>query len=308
VALDVNTFDQALWLEVEVEGTTLPRQSLMGAPYALSLVPEADITGSTDSLRSVLFVDNTGDGYGLLADSTGGHGIYARSSGSGPDAAALYAWAMTADGVAIRAENSSGSAADATILVTNKGTGDLIQGFDSNAGDGDEFRVGNDGSIQTQADSYVFVPGNAFVKNQDTDKVHWDCQANGSVQIWTDTEDIYGIYVPISLPGVLYGQSVEVKSATVYYKCQNSTGGLITGSHLYVQTDAMNGATLVSDETDRNSTAASSYTLTPTGYNVLSDAQGMLTLLLYLDLDASSDGSTNYVQFGGVRVQLGHHE
>jgi hypothetical protein len=310
VALDVNAFDQALWLEIEVEGTTLPRQRLMGAPYALSLVPEADITGSIGSGQSLLFVNNGGSGYGLLGHSQSGHGVYARSGGSGPDAAALYAWAMTADGVAIRAENSSSSTADATILVTNKGTGDLIQGFDGNVGDGDEFRVGNDGSIQTQADSYLFVPGNTFVRNTDTDNIHWDSEANGSVLIWSTggtTADTYAVYLPISLPGVLYGQSVEVKSMTIYYRCQSSTGGFITSSYLYVQTDVANGATLVSDEINRDDTGSSSYTLTPTGNNILSDAQGILTLLLYLELDPGTSTS-NYVQLGGVRVQLGHHE
>jgi hypothetical protein len=307
-ALDVNAFDQALWLEVDVAGTTLPRQQLMGAPYALGLAPGANIEGAIDGGQSMLFVDNNGTGYGLLADSTGGHGVYARSSGSGLNGAALYARAQAADGVALWAENTSPSSADTALAVTNAGSGDLIQGFDGNAGDGDEFRVENDGSIQTQADSYAFVPGNGFVKNTDEDDTHWDSEANGAVLIWSDTADsARAVYLPISLPGVLYGQNVEVKSLTVYYRCEDSTGGFITSSYLYVQTDADNGALLVSDGTDRNGTTATSYTLTPSGNNVLSNAQGMLTLLLYLDLDAGSSTS-NYVRLGGVRVQLGHHE
>jgi hypothetical protein len=308
VTFNVNEFEQALWLEVEVEGTLLPRQRLMGAPYALSLAPGANVDGSLDGGQSVLFVDNNGSGYGLLANSAGGHGVYARSSGSGLSGAALYARALTDNGVALWAENTHSGSSAVALAVTNNGPGDLIQGFDGVTGDGDEFRVGNDGSIQTQADSYVFVPGNAFVKDKDTDDTHWDSEASGAVLIWsTGGDSKRAIYLPISLPGVLYGQSVEVKSITIYYRCHNSTGGFITDSYLSVQTDVDNAQLLVSDETDRNSTAATSYTLTPTGGNVLSDAQGILTLLLHLDLDPGTSDA-NYVRLGGVRVQLGHHE
>jgi hypothetical protein len=308
VALDANDFDQALWLEVDVGGTTLPRQRLMGAPYALSLAPGANVEGSIDGGQSMLFVDNNGSGYALLADSTGGHGVYARGSGSGLDGAALYARAQAADGIALWAENTSLGSTDTALAVTNKGSGDLIQGFGGDGDDVPELRVENDGSIQTQADSYVFCPGNAFAKDRDQDDTHWDSQANGAVLIWsTGGSSSRAVYLPISLPGVLYGQNVEVKSITVYYRCEDSAGGFVTGTYLYVQTDVDNGALLVSDETDRTSTAASSYTLTPTGSNVLSDAQGSLTLLLYLDLDAGSS-TENYVRLGGVRVQLGHYE
>jgi hypothetical protein len=43
--LPMSRFASELWLEVQVGATTLPRQQLMGAPYAMSLAPAARVSG-----------------------------------------------------------------------------------------------------------------------------------------------------------------------------------------------------------------------------------------------------------------------
>ena len=71
--LNVEDFSQRLFLEVEIGGETLsPRQQLLGAPYALSLVPGAVVVGAitpAPTPRGVLNVWNIGGvGLGAIGD------------------------------------------------------------------------------------------------------------------------------------------------------------------------------------------------------------------------------------------------
>jgi hypothetical protein len=159
------------------------------------------------------------------------------------------------------------------------------------------------GAIIKGADSYVFVPGNAFVKNNDTDTTRWDMQINGAARVRRGaTAGAKYIFIPITLPGVLYGQAVTVKSITVYYECQNGANNYITGTSLTKQTAADSFVTIISDGTSRTSNTATSYTLNLTTNNVLSSNQGILGL--YLTLAFANDA--DYVQIGGVQLQLSH--
>jgi hypothetical protein len=159
------------------------------------------------------------------------------------------------------------------------------------------------GAIIKGADSYVFVPGSAFVKNNDTDSTRWDMQVNGAARVYRGaTAGAKYIFIPITLPGVLYGQAVTVKSITVYYRCQNGANNYIAGTSLTKQTAADSFASILSDSTSRTSNTATNYTLNLTTNNVLSNAEGILGL--YLTLAFAND--TDYVQIGGVRLQWGH--
>jgi len=190
------------------------------------------------------------------------------------------------------------------LVVENEGSGPLIKGFGGDGGE-DEFRLNNDGSIETKADSYIFISGNEFVKNVSDEDTQWDCQENGSVRIWSPTgAAIRVIYIPITLPGVLYGRAVEVESITIYYKCEDGTKSYIDGTFLYKQIDIDSRTTLVEDDTDRTSNTATSYTLDVN--HTLSSDQGILGLYFRLHL-APGNVYNNYVQIGGVRIRLGHH-
>ena len=159
------------------------------------------------------------------------------------------------------------------------------------------------GAIVKGADSFVFVPGNALIKNLNTDSTRWDIQANGAARIWRGaTAGTKVIYLPITLPGVLYGQNVTVKELRVYYRSQNGTNSYITETDLYVATDADSWAQLRTDTSNHTSNVATSYTLAITQTNVLSDSQGFLGLFMYL----SFANDTEYIQIGGVRLRLGH--
>jgi hypothetical protein len=67
-----NDFDEQLYLEIAVDGATLPRQMLRAVPYAMGLTAGAQVRGSTEL-----------DEYGLRVLNNGGRGIYADGYGNG---------------------------------------------------------------------------------------------------------------------------------------------------------------------------------------------------------------------------------
>jgi len=85
-----NEFDEALFLELTVGTTTLPRQPLRTTAYAYGLVPGAEVQGDPEGSNYGLYVYNAGadatdrgvyaggNQYGLYAEETGGGdvGIY----------------------------------------------------------------------------------------------------------------------------------------------------------------------------------------------------------------------------------------
>jgi hypothetical protein len=80
--LPMSSFGYELWLQVQVGATTLPRQRLMGAPYAMSLAPGAQVIGSKPATDpAIVTVQNAGAGTALSASADDGSAISATSSG-----------------------------------------------------------------------------------------------------------------------------------------------------------------------------------------------------------------------------------
>jgi hypothetical protein len=159
------------------------------------------------------------------------------------------------------------------------------------------------GAIVKGADSYVFVPGNTLIKNLNTDTTRWDIQANGAARIWRGaTAGTKVIYLPVTLPAVLYGQNVTIEEMRVYYRSQNGANSYIDETDLYAQTDADSWIQMRTDTNNHTSNTAASYTLAITQNNVLSNTQGGMGLFMYL----SFANDTDYIQIGGVRLRLGH--
>ncbi|GAF93832.1 unnamed protein product, partial [marine sediment metagenome] len=73
---------QALWLEVEVNGTAIVCQEILPVPYALSLRPGADIRGDPSGGHAVINAENEGDGPGLAGASKNGNGVVGYSASS----------------------------------------------------------------------------------------------------------------------------------------------------------------------------------------------------------------------------------
>jgi len=159
------------------------------------------------------------------------------------------------------------------------------------------------GSIVKGADTYVFVPGSSLIKNQSTDTTRWDIRSNGAARVWRGgAAGSKTIFIPITLPAVLYGQDVTIGQVTVYYRVSNATNAFITRTVLNVQVGADNQLNIVDDATDRTSTSAASYSFAPTTDNVLTVGQGAVTM--YMILSFAND--TDYVDIGAVRLRLDH--
>jgi hypothetical protein len=159
------------------------------------------------------------------------------------------------------------------------------------------------GAIIKGAGSYLFVPGTAFVKNTPTDTTRWD-MGYGQAMIWrgANAGDKY-IFIPITLPSVLYGQPVRVTHVTVYYQCEDGANTYITQTVLGKMTDANTDVTLVVDATVRDSNTAASYTLTTdAAQNTLSATVGSMAVRLRLHFVDDLD----YIRIGGVRLTLDH--
>jgi hypothetical protein len=277
---DISGQQLYLGITVGTDPEMTPRQPIFATPYAHSLRPDA-------------IVENTGSG----------HGLTVKSAGSGLANSALVADnTNTTSGVAFRAIARGD---DAAIVSSSTGTGAIFKGFGGDGGE-DEVRINNDGSLQVKQDSYLWIPGDAFIKNNSSDSTSWDIQNNGAARLRSGgVPGSKYIYFPITLPSVLYGQPVEVERITVYYRCQNGANNYIFETYMYKQTDADSAVTLIAHAPDHTSNVASSYTLNLTSDDrYLSAGQGALGL----NLGLSFANNTDYIQIAGIRVQLGHHD
>jgi hypothetical protein len=161
------------------------------------------------------------------------------------------------------------------------------------------------GAIIKGADSYVFVPGHEFLKNESTDTTRWT-SSGGAARIYRGGTLVgtKHIRIPISIPSVLYGQPVRVKNIRVYYRCQNGANNYISEAELYKHTDADSWVSLFNDSTNRQSNTATYFDVaTDSNYNTLSADEGILTLRLGLWFA----NDTEWVQIAGVRVTLDHN-
>jgi hypothetical protein len=88
VTLEPNDFDEALYLELTVGATVMPRQPLRASAYAFGLVPGAEVQGVPAASDYALSVDNTSDaadGRGLYAAGSQ-YGLYVVETGDGDTA------------------------------------------------------------------------------------------------------------------------------------------------------------------------------------------------------------------------------
>jgi hypothetical protein len=317
---------QKLWLGVKVESDAemTPRQVIYPVPYALSLVPGAVISTAGYPALHVESTSPSGRALRAYASATSGTNYGVVGASKSPNGYGGYFY-NDDNGTGLYGRGSPG------VLGENSGFGNGIVGragvlgagvkgegndlglggwFTNTSGialraesDGAALQLGGSGRIESTADSYIFVPGSALVREEEDNTTRWFMQANGAALVWRGaTAGNKYIHIPIILPGVLYGENVTIKSVTIYYLCENGANNFITATDLHKQTDADSFVVLASETTDRTSNTATSYTLTPTSGNLLSSDQGILMLRLYLNFA----NDTEFIRIGGVRVQLGH--
>ena len=273
--LPMYLLDREQWLEVEIEGTILPRQRLYGAPYALSLAPGAHINGDL-SASTVLYVNNESDGFGLYGRSETGIGVYGESDGSVAGVTG-FSW----DGPGVEGIGTNGAALHAN---------------------------GN-GRITSKANSYIFIPaieGELFALTDadDVDVRNW---GQGNLELASTVDGIKQIIFPISLPGVLYGQSVIVEEILLgFNSSQNAHTPKITRVQIYKSSVYEGDYDDIVDDThgglgwtSPNNWLELNFALTDD--NQLTAVEGFLTVRVHCDIPAGEN-----IFFNGVRVKLSH--
>jgi hypothetical protein len=195
------------------------------------------------------------------------------------------------------------SSDDAAMVVENSGTGNLFKGFGADGGE-DELRIGNDGSIASKADTYLFVPGMQAQLLSGGVNASLDISNHGRVTVYPSGAGIKALVLPVPLPGVLYGQAVKVEEVTIFYESSYS-GTYIDQTDVYRQKNlsSFDYYSMATDGTDRTSMDYTSYSVPVTNFNVLSAEEGMVTVWLRLSFDSGDE----HITIGGVRVRLGHH-
>lgn len=160
------------------------------------------------------------------------------------------------------------------------------------------------GAVIQGANSYLFVPGTAIVKDQSSDTTTWDMYLGGAkIKKGSATVGTAYVRLPVTLPAVLYGQAAKVTSMTVYYQCEDGTANYISDTKLSKNTDADSAVYLINDATNRTSSSATSYSLnTDSSFNTLSSSQGILvaTIGIYFN------DNTHYVLLSGIQLTLDH--
>jgi hypothetical protein len=166
--LDVEDFDQALWLEIEIIGSGMlsPRQQLMCAPYAFSLVPGAEMLGSLTG--PLLTVDNTNwhgiegrsyDRDGVRGISYGGgaagHGVYGETDSTSVANAGVYGkstsnaaggYFRSDEGDGVYAYSSGSDDGDCGVFAySNEGKGVYAWSTGSDDGDHGVYAYSNEG-------------------------------------------------------------------------------------------------------------------------------------------------------------------
>ncbi len=256
-----------------------PRRPIYPVPYAWSLRPGAIISNTSTSGRGLEVWSAAGDGHS-------GTALWVKNTNTG---SGIALWAIA-------------NGTDATLISSADGSGQIFKGFGGDGGE-DEFRINNNGSIESKADSYVFVPGTEATLNATSSGVALEYHTMGQVVINPSTTGIKYVQIGAVLPAVLYGQPVKVEEVTIFYSTSNSMS-YIDRTRVYRQkSDGGVGYLLVDDGTDRNSTTYTSYTVTPTADNLLSAAEGFVSILLELNFNST----VHNITIGGVRLRLGHH-
>jgi len=294
-ALDVSIFAKQLYLGINVAGTTLPRQLLQGAPYALSLAPGADVYGETN--ESLLYAHNYGGGQGLKGYSASGHGVYAESASSGINGATLFSKNTNANGIALVAQNTSSN--DTAMVVENDGTGPLLKGFGGDSGN-DEFNFQNDGTFQDKAPSYIFVPGAGAYLDSGSSGVTFE-PWHGAVYIHSSTTGSKDVCLSTTLPSVLYGQSVKIEQVSIYYRTVTWLSNYILYTELFVLNQGGDIDPVGQDDTIHNNNTYSRYDVYSNAN--LSADYGILSICLDLVFQEVSTP----IFLGGARIKLRHH-
>ena len=277
-------------------------------------------TGETIGVRGESV---SGDGTGVLGiasaewgDATGVRGESAAPQGTGLFGRATYTYGPSATyGVVGKSDSTWGYGVYGQTTATNGVKYGVVGQADSKFGfgvvarntRGAAFKAEGTGVIQSDADSYLWIPASAAYGADGTAGIERD----GPQMI---VKERFGngnntVHCPLMLPGVLYGQRTMLRSIEVFFTGGDEEDNYIYSTTVYETYNPNNPAhestagiyPIYRDWVDRydNNYQHTSYTV-PLNY-AFSDTSGFLLLELFFIVD-----STNPIYLQGFKVRLSH--
>lgn len=299
-----NLTGQKVWLGISAEGDPemTPRQVIYPVPYAITLVPRAQMIATTDRVLSLSTSHATGTT--LLVDETAVSGVnYAISAAShSPDGFAGYFYNYSSGtGVAGFSVGGPGVTANSlgTALVATSAAGSSIS-------------LEGTGVLTSTAESSIWISGNDVRPYGSADTTLIAADSIGGAYIRRNAASgTRNVVLPITLPGPLYGQDVTLTGLDIYWSAETEFDAIMvvlmrrqTGAcpTCYVNILDSRPAGGVGCQLSVNPTGCvQHYNLTSN--NIITDDSG----ILYLTLELAFNGSSTWIDLGGIRLTLQHH-
>jgi hypothetical protein len=254
---------------IGVRGDTASPDGNAVLGFASSLAGDANgVYGQSAAVNGVgvfgraTFVSGVGPNYGVIgqSDANTGYGVYGHASSSGGLNFGVVGQSDSVSGIGVVAKNNSG------VALKAAGTG----------------------IIQSEADSYIWVPGAAATDNSGS------LQGVASkLEVW----DNVAANFPLTVPAVLYGQRTVLKSIEIFYSCKDGSKGYINGATVYE--DDVVAPYVYDDSTSHTSNTRTSYTI-PVNF-AFNDSSPFIGLWVWVHADSS-----NWVNIYGIKLRFGH--
>jgi hypothetical protein len=165
-----------------------------------------------------------------------------------------------------------------------------------------------DGVINSTAPTYLWISGSGIQPYQSTDStvITMDTIGGALVERGVTGGSKY-VMLPVTIPGVLYGQNVTISAIDIYWvgetefdslsniRVRLQTGGVCPSCYDDLLYDS---TTQVCDLSNHPTGCVAHYDLTTN--NVLGPAAGVI----HIGFGLSFSGSSTYVDIGGVRLTL----
>ena len=249
---------------------------------------------------------DTGLNYGVYGktDSVRGHGVFGYAQAASGQNFGVKGLTESTNGIGVQGHaNANVGPAYGVYGRSDSTNGAGVLGFGT--GTGAAVRAAGSGIIESTASTYLFVPGGAFVLFDPNSNLDWARRPSGTGNFWAEGgSGERTIHYPITLPAVLYGQPVTIRSLTVYY--YSSGTSFITRTAIYKHSTTTDTDVAIRiDDTDRNSTThGASYTVLLAGNTgELSANDGIVNVVFTFNFANTSET----VQISGLRFTLTHN-
>lgn len=261
-------------IEVGTDGEMTPRAYIDNVPYAWSLRPGATIKSGSDG--PLLYVYNTTNGEALWGASVYGEGVHGASVGG----AGVGAYSMV--GPALYAETPGGAA----------------------------IAAGGTGVITSTAPTYLWISGSDVQRYSTNDSTVITMDTIGGAFVRRGaTVGVKYVMLPVTIPGVLYGQNVTISAIDIYFVTETEFD-VITDIRVRLQNGGVCPScylNLLYDDADHGCAIS----VAPTGCVLHYDLTANNTLgpnagVIHIGLGLNFAGDSSYVDIGGVRLTLEH--